>query len=86
MVTSSMKDITVYAYLTDFEGNMLDGTNVVFNYKFEDILIPQFSTTDLVINNDYPNDRAKNISRQKVPCKSLFFMMNFKNLLHILPP
>ena len=56
MVTSSMTDITVYAYLTDLFGTEIEGTEVVFYYNFEDILVPQFSTDSRNINNDYPND------------------------------
>lgn len=56
MVTSSMTGITVEAYLTDSAGNEIPGTDVVFNYVFEDIGIPQFSLTDFNIKNDYPGD------------------------------
>lgn len=56
MVTSSMKELTVNAYLTDADGVEIVGSDAVFKYKFVDILIPQFVSGSKTIENDYPND------------------------------
>jgi len=57
MVTSSMKNIIINAYLTDALGNLIPDTDVVFRYEFVKLLIPQFSLTDFKITNDYPGNQ-----------------------------
>ncbi len=56
MVTSAMSDMIVYAYLTDSLGNEIIGSDCEFSYVFVDLLIPQFSSDDFTIKNDYPGD------------------------------
>lgn len=56
MVTSSMADLKIEASLTDLAGNDILGTEAVFNYKFESILVPQFTLSNFTIKNDYEGD------------------------------